>query len=91
MHGVIMAQIVDLFHTIFQNELKYMLTSLLRMQAYLCLPNLFPIVDTARSRVAVTLLLCCFVKTIPFLLSYSRSILHLALGYKAKAETRKCG
>ena len=89
MHGVIMAQIVDLFHTIFQNELKYMLTSLLRMQAYLCLLNLFPIVDTARSRVAVTLLLCCFVKTIPFLLSYS--ILRLALEYKAKAETRKCG
>lgn len=66
-----------------------MLTSLLRMQAYLCLPDLFLIINTARSCVAVTLLLCCFVKTIPFLVSYS--ILRLALGYKAKAETRKCG
>lgn len=56
------------------------------MQAYLCLPNLFPIVDNARIRNFVVMLLH-FVK-IAFL--FSDSILPLALEYKSRAETRKC-
>lgn len=53
------------------------------MQAYLCLPNLFPIVNTVRSRNFVVMLLH-FVKLV------SDSILRLALEHKSKAETRKC-
>ena len=53
------------------------------MQAYLCLPNLFPIVNTVRSRNFVVMLLR-FVKLV------SDSILRLALEHKSKAETRKC-